>query len=155
VERFAQVGEALAGAGWAVVVTGAAEEAELAASLARCMRAPVLDFAGRTSLGGLAQLIARAALIVCNDTGVSHVAAAVGTPSVVVCCGADPERWAPLDRARHRVLYHPVDCRPCMHSICPVGHGCALGVEVGAVVDEAMALLVRRDGVAVMEAWLR
>ena len=144
VARFAQVGEALADAGWTVVVTGAPEEAELAATLTRCMRTPALDFAGRTSLGGLAQLIAHAALIVCNDTGVSHVAAAVGTPSVVVCCGADPERWAPLDHARHRVLYRAVDCRPCMHWICPVGHPCAQGVEVRAVVEEAMRLLPQR-----------
>jgi hypothetical protein len=55
-----------------------------------------------------------------------------------------PERWAPLDCARHRVLYRAVDCRPCMHWICPVGHPCAQGVEVRAVVEEAMRLLPQR-----------
>lgn len=141
VERFARVAEALARTGRTIVVTGSADECELSASLVRSMRVPAIDAAGQTSLGGLARLIARASLLVCNDTGVSHVAAAVGTPSVVVCCGADPVRWAPLDRNRHRVVHHWVDCRPCMHWVCPVGHACAVAVEPRAVADRAFALL--------------
>jgi ADP-heptose:LPS heptosyltransferase len=141
VERFAALGDALAAAGWPVLVTGAASEAELTARMVAGMRRPALDLAGRTSLGGLAALLRRAALLVCNDTGVSHVAAAVGAPSVVVCCGADPGRWAPLDRRRHAVLYAQVECRPCMHAECPVGHACALRVDVAAVVECALGKL--------------
>jgi ADP-heptose:LPS heptosyltransferase len=141
VARFAQVADRLAGRGYAVVVTGSAEEAPLAAELAQRMRAPARDLAGKTSLGGLARLIERARLLVCNDTGVSHVAAAVGTPSVVVCCGSDPVRWAPLDAVRHRVLHHPIDCRPCLHAVCPIGHACALGITAEQVADEAMRSL--------------
>jgi ADP-heptose:LPS heptosyltransferase len=144
VERFAAVADALAASGYAIVLTGAAEEAELAAELTRRMHAAAVNLCGKTSLGGLARLIQRARLIVCNDTGASHVAAAVGTPSVVVCCGADPLRWAPLDAVKHRVLHLPLDCRPCMHAVCPIGHACALGITPDRVVEEALGLLRSR-----------
>jgi ADP-heptose:LPS heptosyltransferase len=136
-ERFAQVADGLAAEGLRIVLTGTAGEATLTRRVAQAMQFPVLDLAGRTTLGGVAALIARARLLVANDTGVSHLAAALGTPSVIVCSGADPARWAPLDRTRHRVLHHPVDCRPCTHAECPIGHPCALGVSAERVLAEA------------------
>src|SRR5690606_34562089 len=66
------------------------------------MRSPAVNASGETSLGVAAALLERAALLVTNDTGISHLAAALGTPSVVVFLASDPERWAPLDRERHR-----------------------------------------------------
>jgi ADP-heptose:LPS heptosyltransferase len=104
------------------------------------MREPARDLAGCTTLGGLAALIARARLLVCNDTGVSHIAAAMRTPSVVIACGSDPKRWAPLDRELHRVLSHPVPCRPCAYAECPIGHGCALGIAARDVIRETTRL---------------
>lgn len=140
-ERFAQVADRLARQGCRIVLTGAPAEAELTASVKRMMTMPAVDLGGRTSLGALALLISRARLVVSNDTGVSHVTAAVGTPSVVICSGADPGRWAPLDAGRHRVFAHPVECRPCMHLHCPIGHPCATGVTADAVMAEAERLL--------------
>jgi len=139
-ERFAAVGDALAAEGLQVVITGTAGERELTATVKQAMREPALDLAGRTTLGSLAATIGRARLLVCNDTGVSHIAAAMKTPSVVVACGSDPKRWAPLDRELHRVLWHDVPCRPCAHRECPIGHGCALGVPAHAVVRETTRL---------------
>lgn len=106
-ERFAVVADALAARGLRVVLTGTAAEAPLTRAVAAAMRAPALDAAGPMSLGALAALLAGARLLVCNDTGVSHLAAALGTPSVVVFLAADPDRWAPLDRVRHRPVYGP------------------------------------------------
>ena len=107
-------------------------------------------------------LMQRARLLVCNDTGVSHIAAAVGTPSVIVASGSDVRRWAPLDRQRHRVLHYPVPCRPCEHAECPLAnHPCARGVTVEAVMwarsvldaaavvgSEGKALRLPLDGLA-------
>jgi ADP-heptose:LPS heptosyltransferase len=135
-ERFAEVGDALAAEGLRVVLTGTASENSLVRKVAQEMREPPIDLAGRTTLGTLAAVIARARLLVCNDTGVSHMAAALRTPSVVVACGSDPRRWAPLDRELHRVLYHEVACRPCAHRECPIGHPCALGVSARDVISE-------------------
>jgi ADP-heptose:LPS heptosyltransferase len=103
-ERFAAVGRVLAGRGWPLVLTGSAGEAGLTAAVARGVHGPALDLAGRTDLGRLAALLSRARLLVCNDTGVSHLAAALRVPSVVLSTGDNPVRWAPADGRRHRVL---------------------------------------------------
>ena len=143
-ERFAAVGDALCALGYRVALTGTSLEAELTARVAAAMHGAAVDLAGRTSLGAAAALIAHAAALVCNDTGVSHIAAAVGTPSVVVSCGADPARWAPLNRQRHRYLCAPVPCRPCTHHTCPYTHACADAIGAAAVVGALRRLLPSR-----------
>lgn len=139
-ERFAAVADALAGDGLAVLLTGSAGEAPLTRAVAAAMQTPALDLAGRSSLWSLAALVESAARVVCNDTGISHLAAALGTPSVVVANGSEVRRWAPADLQRHRVLWHDLPCRPCSHVHCPHGQACALGVSV-AQVRQALAAL--------------
>jgi ADP-heptose:LPS heptosyltransferase len=103
IERFAGVGDALARAGLRVVITGTAQEAALTRELAGRMRAPAVDLAGQTDLGTAAALLQWARLVVCNNTGVSHLAAALRVPSVVLIENdAEILRWAPLDTDRHR-----------------------------------------------------
>jgi ADP-heptose:LPS heptosyltransferase len=140
-ERFAAVADALAQRGLRIVLTGSAPEAALTRSVRSHMTQPALDLAGRTSVFELGALVERAELVVCNDTGLSHIAAALGTPSVVISSGADAERWAPLDSRRHRVIWRQVPCRPCAHRDCPYGHECARGVATADVIDAASALL--------------
>ena len=138
--RFAELGAALARDGWPVAITGSRGEASLTAGIAA--RLPgAIDLTGETTLGSLAALLSKSALLICNDTGVSHVAAAVGAPSVVVASGSDVRRWRPLDERLHPVLWHDMRCRPCAHDACPVGHGCALGVPVERVLGEARRML--------------
>jgi ADP-heptose:LPS heptosyltransferase len=137
-ERFAAIGDLLAARGYTVVITGTVGEHPLADAVSRAMRHPSTSLVGQTNLWTLGALIEGARLLVCNDTGVSHIAAALGTPSVVVSLGADVSRWAPLDHALHRVLWRNVSCRPCGHAVCPYGHPCA--TELG--VDEVAAAVV-------------
>jgi ADP-heptose:LPS heptosyltransferase len=141
--RFAEISRLVSDSGLRVVVTGTAEEADVCADVARRAGDDALDLCGQTSLGVLAALVAMARLVVCNDTGMSHVAAAVGTPSVVVSCGADAARFSPADSDRHRVLHADVPCRPCMHDVCPIGHTCATALGVDEVADAVTAQLRR------------
>jgi ADP-heptose:LPS heptosyltransferase len=139
-ERFAIVADALAARGFRVVVTGTSGEAALARRVVERMRAPAVDLAGRTTLGGLMALIDGARLVVTNDTGVRHIAAARDTPCVAVACGSDVRRW-PAHGATQRLLHAEVPCRPCLHDRCPIGHGCANSVESREVLASADELL--------------
>ena len=105
-KEFAEVADRLVDDGLTVVLTGGPGDrpvTELVRSLSR-RPAALVDLAGRTSLDALGALLVRAEILVANDTGVSHVATAVGTPSVVVFTGSAAARWAPLDATRHRAV---------------------------------------------------
>ncbi|MDX2154542.1 MAG: glycosyltransferase family 9 protein [Bryobacteraceae bacterium] len=143
-ERFAAVGDVLARHGFPVVLTGSADDAPVNAAVARLMRYPALDLARPMGPGALALVLRGARLLVANDTGVSHLAVALKLPSVVIFSAGDPQRWAPLDEARHRSLFAPVDCRPCDHAVCPIGHPCANSIGVEEVTAAALDLLRRR-----------
>lgn len=125
-ERFAAVGDELAAQGLEVVITGTEAESELAAAVTRAMRHQAIDLSGRTGLGTMAALLAGSELLVCNDTGVSHLAAALQTASVIIFSASDPDRWAPLDRHRHRVAGQPAPERlnACRHTSEVRGHRC-------------------------------
>lgn len=143
VDRFIAVSAHLAAQGWHVAVTGSADEEDLVQRLVENVPGAV-DLSGTTSLGGLAALLTQGRLLICNDTGVSHIAAAVGVPSVVIASGSDVNRWAPLDTRKHHVLHAAMPCRPCAHYQCPIGHGCALAITQEDVVSQAQRLLHRQ-----------
>jgi ADP-heptose:LPS heptosyltransferase len=106
---LAGVADGLADRGFAVVLTGAREHVGIAQAVREQASCRLVDLSGRTSLGALGALVRRAKIVVTPDTGVSHLAAAMQTPSVVVFSIGDVRRWAPLDRRRHRI----VDGRTC------------------------------------------
>ena len=110
--RFAEVANALSSESLRVVLTGSRSETGVARRVSGEMAVPALDLTGKTSLGALGALVAGARLLVSNDTGVAHVAAALRVPSVVVVTTSDPERWAPLDRRLHRVVVQPETAGP-------------------------------------------
>ncbi|MVW73190.1 MULTISPECIES: glycosyltransferase family 9 protein [unclassified Bordetella] len=141
ISRFSAVARGLYQEGWRVALTGTAGERDMVHALRQQAAVPVADLSGRTHLGSMAALVRTSRLLVCNDTGVSHIAAAMKTPSVVVACGSDTRRWAPLDRRRHRVLAAEVPCRPCAYETCPFGHPCALAVSAAEVHAAARAQL--------------
>lgn len=105
---FAAIGDRLHEEyGLTVVLTGSQYETDVTAAVRDAMRAPAVDAAAPISVGALAALIRRARLLVSNDTGVAHIAAALRLPSVIVFRAAEIARWAPLDRERHRVVWAP------------------------------------------------
>jgi ADP-heptose:LPS heptosyltransferase len=142
VERFAEVADGLSEHGLRVVLTGSGEEQELTRAVSDRMKAPAVDLAGELDLGGMAAIIADARLLVSNDTGVSHLASALGVPSVIVFSASDPARWAPLDRARHRCVLPVVEGRiPCGHPGCHTDRPCSLSIPAEPVWREVRDLL--------------
>jgi ADP-heptose:LPS heptosyltransferase len=140
-ERFAAVGDALAARGLRVAVTGVRGEEGLTSAVACRMGARAVDLCGATSLGSFAALLRRARLLVANDTGAAHLAAATRTPSVTAFLSGDPRRWAGLDPVRHRVARVQVECNPCRHLACPIDHRCARRLTVGEVLAHVDAVL--------------
>ncbi len=99
--------------GLTVVLTGDEADAEICnAVLCAEPGTPMLSLAGRLPLVDVARLFARAALFVGTDSGLAHLAAAVGTPSVVLFGSTDPEKWGARGRC-HRVVRHRLPCSPC------------------------------------------
>jgi ADP-heptose:LPS heptosyltransferase len=107
VERWAGAAAELRAAGHEVLVTGGPEELQRATAV--CQAGGLgqhARMAGRTDLSALASIVAEAAVVVCGDTGVAHLATALGTPSVVLFGPTSPARWGPpADRPWHTVLW--------------------------------------------------
>jgi ADP-heptose:LPS heptosyltransferase len=101
-ERFAAVARALAAEGVEVLVTGDERDREMAADVARAAGGAARDVSARLSLGGLAGLLAGARVMVANDSGPLHLAAAVGAPTVGLFWGPNLINSTLVDRARHR-----------------------------------------------------
>jgi ADP-heptose:LPS heptosyltransferase len=98
---FAALADQYAAEGYGIVITGTAAETELADHVQSRMRYPALHLAGKTTLGSMAILIKEAKALFSNCTGVSHLAAAMKTPSVIINMDGEPERWAPLNTQLH------------------------------------------------------
>ena len=143
-ERFGAVAEAIASrTSCAVVIAGGADDLPLALRAHQAMASPqrCTVLAGALSLGEMAALIERAALLVCNNSLPSHLAAALGTPLVTLYALTNPQHtpW----QAAARVLSHDVDCRWCLKSRCPQQHhACLRGVMPEEVTDAALSLLL-------------
>lgn len=99
-----------------VLIGGPAERPESLAVTA-LMRTKAIDLTGQTPVGLLPGLLRRASVLVTNDSGPMHIAAAVGTPVVALFGPTDPVRTGPYGMG-HVVLSHAVECRPCFRRDC-------------------------------------
>lgn len=98
-----------------VVLLGSRNDREAAAGL------PGINLVGQTSLDEAIALIAGAQAVVSNDSGLMHVAAALGRPQVALFGSSSPEHTPPAS-PRSRVLWLRLECSPCFERVCPLGH---------------------------------
>jgi heptosyltransferase-2 len=91
--------------------------------------AGVIDLIGRTDFATLAGVLTNCRVLVSNDSGAMHFAAALGLPVTAIFGPTNEQATYPLG-SRHVVLTHHVWCRPCMLRECPLNHGCMRGIAV-------------------------
>ena len=139
-KRYAQAAAILArDYGWQIIFTGTVCEIPLVEFIRDEMRAPSYSAAGALNLETLCALIALAPVIIVNNTGPAHIAAAVGTPVVGLYALTNLQHTPWL--VASRVLYHDVPCKNCYKSICPMGHhGCLAHVPPDSVVSAALEM---------------
>lgn len=127
-----------------IIFTGVESERPLVESIRSRMNAFTYSVVGELKLPEFAALLSRARVLIANNTGAVHVAAAVGTPVVDLYALTNPQHTPWL--VPHRVLFHDVPCKYCYKSTCPQGHHeCLRFVTPDEIVDAAAELLGLRS----------
>lgn len=148
-ERYAAVADRLVEAiDAAVLLCGTPAEGALGDAIGARMRSQPISLIGQTTLEEFLALLPAADLFLGNDSGATHLAAAVGLPQVVIFGPTDEAGTAPLNPAA-RLVKHPVSCSPCFLRHCPVDHRCMTGVGVEDVWPVVEAMLDQRRRAAV------
>jgi lipopolysaccharide heptosyltransferase I len=136
-ERFARLADKLiCEQGLRVILVGGADELGAVDEVRRQMKQEALNLGGATNLRQLAALLRRTHLLVTNDSGPMHLAAALGTPVVAIFGPTDPRRVGPYGEG-HFVLRKTVDCSRCNRSRCARDGACMTAIEVDEVFDAA------------------
>jgi heptosyltransferase-2 len=125
-----------------LVLLGGPEERPVADRIKELLKYPVLDLVGRTTLRQALALLSRLKVLVTNDSGLMHVAAALKVPLVAIFGSTDPGATGPFS-SRATMLRHPLECSPCFKRTCDVGYACLNAVTVAEVLAAARPWLAK------------
>jgi lipopolysaccharide heptosyltransferase II len=144
-DRYAAVANAVSSArpevDWHLF--GAPGEAAMGEELAAQVTGSCENLVGKTTLAELITHLKECDLLLTNDTGTMHLAAALGVPTVSIFGSTEPSLTGPLGN-HHRVLRHHVPCSPCFKRECPFGHyDCMTGLSVQTVTEAVLEKLPR------------
>jgi heptosyltransferase-2 len=144
--HFAELARELGAQGLRVWMIGSANDAPVCEAIARASGGTATSLAGRTTLEEAIDLVARASCVLSNDSGLMHVAAALGRPLVALFGSSSPEHTPPR-AAGARVVWLHIECSPCFARVCPLGHfRCMNGISVPRALEEIRALGVLPSG---------
>ena len=132
---FGALARALDAAGLHPVLLGTGDDAASAAAVTEAAAMPVPSLVGRDRPALLARLLGRLRCLVSGDTGVAHLAAAVGVATVTLFGPTDRRLTAPRGPGA-RAIDRPVPCAPCFLPTCPIDHICLTRLPPEAVLDE-------------------
>lgn len=119
--HFAELGRRLAATDFPVWIVGSAKDAPIGAEIERLSGGACRNLCGRTDLGQAIDLLSCARLVVSNDSGLMHVAAALDRP-LVALYGSSSTTYTPPLSQRARLLSLGLECSPCFKRECPLGH---------------------------------
>lgn len=132
-ERFGELGKRLSEKlKVKILLFGKKEEQSIIGEICKSLGKNGIDLAGKTSLLQLAALLERCHLLITNDTGTMHMAAAVGTPVVAIFGSTNPATTGPWGE-EHTIVRKEVPCSPCFKRVCPSDHRCMDFIEVDEV----------------------
>jgi heptosyltransferase-2 len=135
-ERYGELAERIA-AQWncQILLLGSSSERPVTGRLNPKAPIPIIDLVGRTTLGEAMALISRCRAFIGNDSGLMHVAAALGVPTVAIFGSTDPRRTGPVGETC-RVIQRPIPCSPCFKARCPQNRECMERISVDEVFEE-------------------
>ena len=122
---YAQLAQQLLNQGYAVWLFGSAADAALTAEIQAQTHQQCIDLAGKTSLAQAIDLLSCSALVVSNDSGLMHIAAALAKPVIALYGSTDPGFTPPLTQ-QSTILQQNLSCRPCFQRECPLQHHACL-----------------------------
>jgi ADP-heptose:LPS heptosyltransferase len=131
---FGEAASRLRERGLRPILLGSPADVEMAGAVSTCAGWAIPSLVARDRLELLPRLLARLACLVSSDTGVAHLAAAVGTPTVTLFGPTDPRLTAPRSRAARRVDGR-APCAPCFLPRCPIEHVCMRDITAASVVE--------------------
>ena len=141
---FAEVARTLSARGDAVWLVGSAKDADIAQDIVRLSGGACVNLCGKTTLDQAIALLASARLVISNDSGLMHVAAAVETPLVAIYGSSTPAFTPPMS-ARATIAKLDIPCSPCFERTCPLGHfNCMMQLKPEQVLELASTDADRR-----------
>jgi len=140
-ERFAALGDGLREEwGAAVVLLGGPDDREAAAAVQRHSRGQLLNLAGETTLRQALMVLSQLKVLITNDSGLMHAAAALRVPLVAIFGSTDPKATGPFT-SRATVMHHELPCSPCLERTCKTGYPCLTAISVEEVRQAAFTWL--------------
>ncbi len=125
-----------------IVLIGGEAERDYADNVFRQIgKRHTVNLAGKTSMPELIGLLAECDLLVSNDTGPAHVAAALGTPTLTIFGPTNEFETSPTGLHSQLIRAGNIECARCMHRDCPIDHRCMTRLTTDAVFDQALKLL--------------
>ena len=142
-DRFAAVADLLGDEFQAqAIVFGSEADRPCAAEVQKHARHKLIDVAGKTNLQEAIALIARCDIFISNDSGLMHVAGALGVPTVALFGSTNPATTSPAGE-KSVVIHHDVSCSPCLKPVCPTDFRCMKLITVAEVRETARKLLLK------------
>jgi heptosyltransferase-2 len=142
---FAELARKLHDEGFDVWLAGSANDAASGDQIVRLSERPCVNLSGRTTLAEAIDLISCAALVVSNDSGLMHIAAALDKPLIAVFGSSSPA-FTPPASAHARVVRLGLSCSPCFQRECPLGHfNCMLQLKPERVWEQIDLAKIKRS----------
>lgn len=125
-----------------LLLLGGSGDIAVGSQISTTMQAPHLNLIGKTSIRQLMALLSQCRLLLTNDSGPMHIAAALGIPIVALFGPTDHTTTSPVSNCC-QIVRHEMDCAPCLKRHCPTDHRCMSAISVEEVMEAVRGLLDR------------